>query len=71
MARIKTHTVVFPQAGVTGDVNNDGVVNISDINVLVNMILTNNQSPAGDVNGDGQVNISDINATINIILKGN
>ena len=70
LARIKTHTVVFPQAGITGDVNNDGVVNISDINVLVNMILTNNQSPAGDVNGDGQVNISDINATINIILKG-
>ena len=71
LARIRTHTVVFPEVTVTGDVNNDGVVNISDINVLVNMILTNNRSPAGDVNGDGQVNISDVNATINIILKGN
>ena len=71
LAGIGSYTVVFPPAVVTGDVNGDGVVNISDINVLIQMILTDKHSPAGDVNGDGQINISDINAAINIILTGN
>lgn len=70
LAGINSHTIVFPAPVVTGDVNGDGVVNISDINVLINLILTGNNDPAGDVNNDGQINISDINATINIILSG-
>ena len=71
LAGVSTYTVVFPAATVTGDVNSDGVVNISDINVLINMILAGNNAATGDVNGDGMVNISDINAVINIILTGN
>lgn len=53
----------------TGDTNDDGVVNIADINVLINLILTGNTSPAGDVNGDGVINIADINAVIGLILN--
>ena len=71
LAGIGSYTVVFPAVTVTGDVNSDGVVNISDINVLINMILNGNNATGGDVNGDGMVNISDINAVINIILTGN
>ena len=71
MTSTDSYTIVFPATTVTGDINGDGVVNISDINVLINMILTGNHAPAGDVNKDGQVNISDVNATINIILTGN
>ena len=50
------------------DVNRDGVVNISDINVVINMILNGTGNNAGDVNGDNTVNIADINAIINYIL---
>ena len=71
LAGIGSYTIVFPAVTVTGDVNSDGAVNISDINVLINMILTGDSNTAGDVNGDGMVNISDVNATINIILTGN
>ena len=53
----------------TGDVNNDGVINIADVNVLINLILAGNELPAADVNGDGVVNIADINVIIGIILK--
>ena len=66
-----SYTIVLPPATVAGDVNSDGVVNISDINVLINMILTGNTTAIGDVNGDGVVNISDVNADINIILNSN
>ena len=58
-------------AGLTGDVNGDGRINVSDVAALINMILgleTMNQSSA-DVNGDGRVNVSDVSALINIILS--
>jgi len=52
-----------------GDVNGDGEVNIADINVIIDMILSSGFNPSGDVNGDGEVNIADINAVIDIILN--
>ena len=56
--------------GLTGDVNGDGAVNITDINYLINIILGGAASPASaDVNHDGTVNISDINIIISIILS--
>ena len=53
-----------------GDVNDDGVVNIGDINIIINAILGAGQTfnPRHDVNGDGVVNISDINVIIAVIL---
>ena len=53
---------------VTGDVNGDGNVNISDVNVIIDMILSGKYATTGDVNSDGNINISDVNAIIAIIL---
>ena len=55
-------------AGLPGDVNGDGSVNISDINAVINIILGGTFNTSGDVNGDGSVNIADINALISMIL---
>ena len=60
---------ITPDAPVTGDVNSDGEVNISDINALIDMILSGNADVKGDINSDHEVNVSDINALINIILN--
>ena len=57
------------QPGLPGDVNGDGTVNITDINMVISMILSGNYNEVGDVNGDGAVNITDINTLIGIILK--
>ena len=54
---------------VPGDVNGDGEVNIADVNVIIDMILSSNVFPNGDVNGDTEVNIADVNAVIEIILN--
>ena len=53
-----------------GDVNADGVVNVSDITTLVNMILgvITVDSKSADINRDGKVNVSDVTALINLIL---
>lgn len=52
-----------------GDVDGDGEVNISDVNAVIDMILSSRFVPRGDVNGDNEVNISDVNAVIDLILK--
>ena len=57
------------QQVLTGDVNNDGEVNIADVNAVIDMILGGAPSPTGDVNGDGEVNIADVNTLIDIILS--
>ena len=58
-----------PQPPMPGDVNQDGEVNIGDINYLIDMILSSNTQPAGDVNADNEVNIADINSLIELILN--
>ena len=54
----------------TGDVNGDGEVGISDVNALIDCILSDTITDGADVDGDGEVGISDVNAVIDIILGG-
>lgn len=54
----------------TGDVNGDGEVGISDVNALIDCILSGTITDGADVDGDGEVGISDVNAVIDIILGG-
>ena len=55
-----------------GDVNRDGVVNITDVTVLINGLLSNSigYEIYADVNVDGSVTISDVTALINKLLAG-
>ncbi|MCI7489562.1 MAG: dockerin type I repeat-containing protein, partial [Bacteroidales bacterium] len=56
-----------------GDTNGDGIVDVSDVTLVINFIL--GQKPIGynpvavDVNGDGIVDVSDVTSLINLILK--
>jgi len=54
---------------VAGDVNGDGEVNISDINSLVDIILSGSFALSADVNRDGEINVGDVNALIDLILN--
>lgn len=55
-----------------GDVNGDGEVNVSDVNVVIDIILGGNYNDdirrRADVNNDGEIGVSDINLLIDIIL---
>ena len=58
-------------AGLRGDVDNDGKVTISDVTVLINLLLTGNTPPStADCDQDSKVNISDVTALINYLLSG-
>jgi hypothetical protein len=58
---------------IDGDVNNDGEVNVADVNCLINVILGYEDASIyhgrAYVNDDYEVNIADVNKVIEIILK--
>ena len=57
--------------GLTGDLNGDGMVNVLDVVVLVNIVLGGSDPiDAGDLNGDGIINVLDVVMLVNIILRG-
>ena len=59
-------------AVLTGDVNDDGEVNIGDVTAIIDYLLGNASDTfnieAADVNGDGEVNIGDVTAIIDMLL---
>ena len=55
-----------------GDINNDGVVNVTDVTALINKILgvatADYDDEITDINGDGVINVTDVTALINLIV---
>ena len=55
------------------DINNDGTIDITDINIIINIMLGNdnasNYNGRADVTGDGITDVSDLNAIVNIMLN--
>jgi hypothetical protein len=55
-----------------GDVNNDGILNVVDVMIIVDYILSpydNFDETIADANGDGLVDIVDVMRFINMILE--
>ena len=69
---MSAHSLALDQY-LSGDVNQDSVVNIQDIIIILQTILeniefTDNQFDLADMNGDGTLNILDVVIVVNIIL---
>ncbi|MBQ9555352.1 MAG: dockerin type I repeat-containing protein [Muribaculaceae bacterium] len=60
-------------AGVRGDVDGDGRVNVDDLTALIDLMLssaTSQAAPGADCDGNGTVNIDDLTALIDYLLVG-
>ena len=61
-------------AGIKGDVNGDGKIDVEDVVGIVNKILgepaENFLEAYADVTGDGKIDVDDVVAVVNIILEG-
>ena len=65
-----TVTPVTTSVVIAGDVNGDGMVNVTDVTVLINTILgeADYSTEVCDINADGTVNVTDVTVLINVIL---
>jgi hypothetical protein len=70
IARAQKYSLDYLNDLTLGDLNGDGTLNILDIVILANLILSGDDSnPAGDLNQDGAYNILDIVILVNLILS--
>ena len=63
-----------PVVTLRGDVNNDGLINITDVTDLINILLSGDMTGVimenADCEQDGTLNISDVTTLINYLLSG-
>ena len=52
-----------------GDVNGDSSINVQDVVVVVNLVLSAGHDSAADMNSDGITNVLDVVQIVNIILN--
>ena len=62
-------TNITCQESVSGDINGDTLVNVQDVVLIVNLVLSNQYDNLADLNLDGIVNVLDIVQVVNIILS--
>jgi len=54
----------------SGDINDDGTVNLLDVPALVALLLANSEvNDVNDVNGDGSLTLADVTSLVNYILE--
>jgi len=51
-----------------GDINYDGIINVQDIVLMVNIVLINEYDEIADINGDSVIDILDLVQLIDFIL---
>ena len=64
--------LVFPVAlgsSLIGDINTDGLVNILDVVLLVNLVLSGEYNASADLNNDIIINVLDVVLLVNFILS--
>ena len=68
-SQIRSILEEYYQQSIIGDVNGDSVINIQDIVLTVNLVMSGEYDSASDLNFDGITNILDIVQIVNIILN--
>lgn len=64
------HIVEICMSNTLGDLNCDEEVNIADVNVLIDAILSGDNDLSCDLDGDNEIGIADLNTLIEIIIQG-
>jgi len=52
-----------------GDINEDGIINVLDVVMIINIILNNEYNVSADLNTDNNIDVLDVVLLVNIILN--
>lgn len=68
--RLMTNYFVVEASALRGDIDGNGIINVSDVTSLVDDLLTPDASKLSicDLNGDGLVNVTDVTLLVDILL---
>ena len=64
-----SYPVLKAFAGLSGDLNGDGKVDIADAVTILNLMAEGSSDAAADLNGDGKVDIADFVTVLNIMAE--
>ena len=64
-------TTELPDFGILGDINNDDLLNVLDVVLLVNLVLSGDYNESGDINQDSILNVLDVVLLVNSVLNSN
>ena len=59
----------IPNETISGDFNQDGILNVVDVVSIINLVLTNQYNEIADVNSDNLLNVVDIVMLVNLIIS--
>ena len=59
----------YYEQSILGDINQDSILNVQDIILVVNLVLSAEYSNIADLNSDSVLNVLDIIALVNLILS--
>jgi len=68
-SQIRSILEEYYQQSIIGDVNGDLLINVQDIVLTVNLVMTGEYNSSADLNSDGVTNVLDIVQIVNIILN--
>ena len=68
-SQIRSILEEYYQQSIIGDVNGDSVINVQDIVLTVNLVMSGEYNSVADLNSDGVTNVLDIVQIVNIILN--
>ena len=63
--------LVLPSNCLSGDINDDNLLNVLDVVSMIQLILAENYEACADINGDSLLNVLDVVSLLNIILSDN
>ena len=69
-SQLVEYTFEVPPYSLRGDLNGDGLVDVSDVNIIIDMVLGKQEQDlaVADLDGNGIIDVSDVNAIIDIVL---
>ena len=68
-SQIRSILEQYYQQSIIGDVNGDSIINVQDIVLTVNLVMSGEYNISADLNSDGVTNVLDIVQIVNIILN--